>query len=539
MQFNSLHFIIPHIKNSALKIMTIKKIFTFLVCFSTQSLMFAEYQISKTNSIEPAAKIHQSENNDKIKFNLLKKNNVALNNRAEKNLFNVNSNDNKDLNEKSAKSDIEKNQSNKKINSLISSIEKENEEKSSDRTKTAEKDLKNSPLDLEREIDFSLQENASNKSDNVINFFESPLINRENKSLTTKAKQAILIDGTTKTILFEKNARTKMYPSSMTKMMTLYVLFKMLSDGKISQDEEFLTSQNAHIQDGSKMFIATGEKVKVHDIIRGIAITSGNDASVVVAENIAGSESAFAILMMDEAANLGLTNTNFENCTGLPNENHYSTAYDIAKIAINLWYNFPSFNKVFSEKSFTHNNITQSSFNTLLFKNAGVDGIKTGHTNAGGYGVAVTAQNFTKNKRFFLVINGCSSVKERNEEALKILTFADRNFQNYRVAPGNKIIGQATIWNGTEDFVNLILKDDITLTLDKSNIKKTNLTIEYSGPINAPIRKNDVIGKLIISVQGNDKQKLEFPLYAEKDVEKVGIIKRMINGMKLLIFGIY
>lgn len=370
-----------------------------------------------------------------------------------------------------------------------------------------------------------------------IKLLTSPLIKNDEILFSTKASEAILIDAETKTILYTKNAYKKFFPSSMTKMMTLYILFSSIRDGKCSLDSLFEVSHYAHKAPGSKMFLATGEKVTVNELINGIAIVSGNDASITVAENLVGSEEAFADFMMYEAERLGMNSTQFKNCTGLPNQEHFSSAYDIALLAVNLWYHFPEFQKRYSQTKFSHNEISQPTFNTLLFKKIGVDGIKTGHTDAGGYGVAVTAVDpYNKNKRYFLVINGCKSVKERTEEATRLLAFATRNFDNYKLFEKNQIVGYAKVVNGSQKFLPLYTKNAINISLEKSSFKKIKKSIIYTGPVIPPVQKDSNIGILRISVDGKF---IDYPLFASDSVRKVNIFKRIFNNLKYILFGEY
>lgn len=385
--------------------------------------------------------------------------------------------------------------------------------------------------------------NAENKkvvqNENVqpIKLFKSPLIQSDNVLFCTKAAEVILIDAETKTILYTKNAYQNFFPSSMTKMMTLYILFSNIRDKKCSLNSVFEVSNYAHKAPGSKMFLASGEKVTVNELINGIAIVSGNDASITVAENLIGSEEAFADLMMYEAKRLGMNNSEFKNCTGLPNPEHFSSAYDIAILAINLWYHFPEFQKRYSQTKFTHNDISQPTFNTLLFKKIGVDGIKTGHTDAGGYGVAVTAvDRYNENKRFFLVINGCKSVKERTEEATRLLAFASRNFDNYKLFEKNQTVGYARVINGSQKFLPLYIKDDINISLEKSSFKILKKCIIYKNPVISPIQKGEKVGVLRISV---GKKFIDYPLYALDTVQQVNVLKRIFNNLRYILFGEY
>jgi len=347
-------------------------------------------------------------------------------------------------------------------------------------------------------------------------------------------KEYILIDATTNTVLLSKNEKKKMYPSSMTKMMTLYILFDHIDSGKLKIDDIFTVSENAHRKQGSKMFLASGEQVSVNDLISGIIVVSGNDAALTVAENIAGSEEAFKTIIDEYLAKLGMRDTVFQNCTGWPNPDHFSSAHDIALLAMRLWKDFPQFNRRFSQTKFSHNNIKQRTFNDLLFHNKNIDGIKTGHTDAGGYGVAVTYRCMSNpDRRFFVVVNGARNEKERREDVMRLLSFAERNFGNYRLFQKDQIVKNIPLLNGVEKEVGAVLKDDIILSLDKADANKIRCFVTYDTPMNH-IQKGEKIAELAVRI-GNTEKK--YNLYANRTVEEANIFIRCYNNIKYILFG--
>ena len=366
-----------------------------------------------------------------------------------------------------------------------------------------------------------------NYSDFIKNYYNT-------SKITTGAKEFILVDGVTNTVLLCKNEKQKMYPSSMTKMMTLYILFDYIDSGKLKLNDEFSVSNYAHNKQGSKMFLSSGEKVSVDDLINGIIVVSGNDAAITVAENISGSEMAFKDLMQDYAKEIGMQNSHFNNCTGWPDEEHFSSAYDIMLLAMNLWQKFPLFNSRFAQKKFAHNGITQTTYNDLMFKNKNVDGIKTGHTDAGGYGVAATYKCPSNPKRrLFLVINGTKNEKERREEALHLFTFAERNFGNYVLFKKHQKVKDIAVVNGTEKFVGAELNEDIVLSLDRKLLNKIKCYIVYNRPLQ-DVKKGDKIATLQIKL---DNEMKSYDLYADKTIDQTNIFMRFINGIRYILFG--
>ncbi|HSK39613.1 MAG TPA: D-alanyl-D-alanine carboxypeptidase family protein, partial [Arenibaculum sp.] len=246
-------------------------------------------------------------------------------------------------------------------------------------------------------------------------------------SIDTIARQAVLIDATTGTVLFEKNADERMPTSSMSKIMTMYMVFDAIKQGHLSLDDTLHVSEGAWRMQGSKMFVELGNPIPVEDLIRGVIIQSGNDASVVLAEGLAGSESEFATRMTQRAHELGLTASNFTNATGWPDDDHYSTASDLAKLSDRIIADFPEFYHYYSETEFTYHDIKQGNRNPLLYRNMDVDGLKTGHTEAAGYGLAASAER--NGRRLILVVNGLSDMQARADESARLLEWGFREFE--------------------------------------------------------------------------------------------------------------
>ena len=350
----------------------------------------------------------------------------------------------------------------------------------------------------------------------------------------TEAKQAILMDFATNKVLFEKNADEKMGPSSMTKIMTAYLMFDALKEGEFDLDSKFSVSKNAWKTIGSKTFLEPNDTVTLNDLLQGIVVQSGNDACVVVAEGFSGSTDAFAVEMNEKAQKLGLKNTHYTNPHGLTDEKHYTSARDLAILSKSLIETHPEFYHYFSQKEFTYNKIRQSNRNFLLNDaGLGVDGLKTGHTEAAGYGIVVSASR--KNSRLIAVVNGLSSSRGRIEEARKLLSYGFANFKNFKLFSKGEIIANVNIWGGKRDRVAAIAKQTIEiLTARRVKARKAlELKIKYIEPLFAPIKQGDEIAKFQIIEEG--KLLSEIPLYAEKNVAKAGIIKELKDKIKFLI----
>lgn len=350
----------------------------------------------------------------------------------------------------------------------------------------------------------------------------------------TPARQAILIDVATGTVLFSKNADERMPPASMSKLMTAYMVFERLADGRLSLDDEFPVSERAWRKGGSKMFVEVGKRVRVEDLLRGIIVQSGNDACIVVAEGLSGSEQAFAEEMTKKADEIGLTDSNFRNASGWPDPDHYMSARDLARLATRLVQDFPQFYPIYSEKEFTFAGIKQGNRNPLLYKNMGADGLKTGHTEESGYGL--TASAVRDGRRLVLVVNGLESVTQRARESERLLQWGFREFKNYPLFKAGETVAEADVWLGKTGSVPLLLETPLTLTLSRKDRQEMNVTVNYDGPIPAPIAKGAQVATLRIAAPGLEAP-VERPLIAGADIDQLGFVGRIGAALQHLLLG--
>ena len=349
----------------------------------------------------------------------------------------------------------------------------------------------------------------------------------------SNAKQAVLIDADTGYVLYEKNADELTAPSSMSKMMTIYLIFEKLQNGTLSLTDQLEVSKAAWAKRGSRMFLEENSQVSVEDLLRGIIVQSGNDACVVIAEAFSGTEENFSEELNIKAREIGLENSNFTNSTGWPDEGHLSTARDLSIIAIKTVQNFPEYYHFYAEESFEYNGINQRNRNTLLNKPVGVDGLKTGHTEAGGYGLAASA--LRKNQRLIMVINGLTSNKERTAEAIKLLEWGYRNFTNFDLLKEGMTVLQAKVWLGDKKTVPLIIDKDTKITIPSKSRDKLQFKIEYDSPISAPIEEGAKIAELEITAPGIDS--LRIPLYAGSTITSLGPLSKLLSVVDYLVWG--
>lgn len=352
--------------------------------------------------------------------------------------------------------------------------------------------------------------------------------------LETAAKQVLLIDFTTGVILLEKNADEPMYPSSMTKIMTAYLIFEQLKHGNIQMSTAFPVSEKAWRMGGSKMFVPLNAMVSIQDLLKGIIIHSGNDACIVAAEGLAGTEENFAAMMTEKAREMGAQLTTFRNASGWPDPEHMTTARDLTIISHRLISDFPEFYGMFGEKEYVFNNIRQWNRNPLLYKNIGCDGIKTGHTDAGGYGIVASV--LQGNRRLILVVNGLPTEQARANEVLKLITWGIQTFDNYTLFKPGDVVDAIPVWLGTENFVEATVPHDIVMTLPKLSRKGLKVDIVYDTPISAPVPKGTEIGKLVVSLPSQELP-IEFPLVTAKSVGRAGFFKRIKDSFSYLIWG--
>ncbi|WP_193370668.1 D-alanyl-D-alanine carboxypeptidase family protein [Pelagibius marinus] len=352
-------------------------------------------------------------------------------------------------------------------------------------------------------------------------------------TIETQAEEAFLVDFDTGAVLLNKNGDQRMPPSSMSKMMTAYMVFESLDSGRLSLDDKLTVSEKAWRKGGSKMFVEVGNQVRVEDLLRGVIIQSGNDACIVLAEGLAGSEEAFAEQMTARAQEMGLTGSNFVNATGWPDDNHYVTARDLATLARRIIVDHPEHYHYYSEKEFTWADIRQGNRNPLLYRNIGADGLKTGHTEAAGYGLtASAAQN---GRRLILVVNGLPSVQARADESERLMSWGFREFNNYALFKSGDTVDEAAVWLGAEDTVPLVVADDLTVTLPRSDRNGMQVSVVYDSPIPAPIPAGQEIAKLRVSWPGGVP--VEVPLQAGEDVEQLGPLGRIAASIKFLLLG--
>ncbi|MDR0678504.1 MAG: D-alanyl-D-alanine carboxypeptidase [Holosporaceae bacterium] len=360
-----------------------------------------------------------------------------------------------------------------------------------------------------------------------------PLSKKAKMDQLISAKQAILIDYETGDCLFKKCADEPCVPSSMTKLMTLYLLFSAISSDRIKLDDEFPVSEAAQKIKGSRSFLQAGTMVKVEDLIRSVVVHSGNDACIVVAEGMAGDVEAFAEEMNEKAKEFGLKNTNFVNPTGMPDEEHFSSVRDLAIRSRRIISDFPQFYHYFSEKTFTINSITQQNRNTLLGNSLNVDGLKTGKTNSGGYGIAASASN--DGKRLIVVVNGCKTSRARATDANRLLALGFKEFTPLKIAEAGKQISQVSVWLGLKDKVGLCPHEDIVATMPKKYKNQLKVEIKFMEPVEAPVALGAKLGELVYRYGNVTSQK--YDLFAQESIGRANFFQRAKLSLKHLIFG--
>ena len=353
--------------------------------------------------------------------------------------------------------------------------------------------------------------------------------------IDTDAKMAVVIDADTGKVLFEKNKDKKTYPASMTKIMTILIVFEKLSNGTLMLDDKFLVSERAwREREGSSMFVEVNKEIRVEDLLRGIIVQSGNDACIVIAENIAGTEEAFAQLMTEKAIEIGLVNTNFSNSTGMHNSKNYSTVYELALLSQYLINNFPEHYHLFSETTFTWEEIEQKNRNPLLYKNIGADGLKTGYTSMSKYGLAASAvQN---NRRVISVANGFESKQKRSQGSSRLITWAFREFDNIKLFNKNSEVGLVKIKGASKNESSVSTLNEILITVSKS--KKDTISFNII-PIDivAPVKSGEIAAQLEVIVPKEDP--IYFDLISTNDVKQTNFIMRFINMIYNFILSLF
>ena len=366
-------------------------------------------------------------------------------------------------------------------------------------------------------------------------------LSNANAAFEINARTAILQDYLSGEILYEKDPDKSIYPASMTKIMTAIVTFDLLKSGDLDLDDKFIVSENAWRLSSagySSMFIMVGDEVSVENLLKGIIVASGNDACVALAEGIAGTEEEFAILMTSKAKEIGMENTNFANASGINNTENVSTVRDIMLMSNYLIKEFPEEYKYFSEKDFTWDRtggdpITQGNRNPLLYKSLGVDGIKTGYLALERYSLASSV--YRNGRRLIAVGSGFDTKNSRSKESAKLLTWGLTNFDLIEIAKNDLPITKLDVWHGKEKFVNAYVKTNIYKTIPKARKKFLKVSINYVGPIQAPIKKNDVLGKLVVTYK--DEFVEEYELLAFEDVKKLNVLSKLIKSINFLIWG--
>jgi D-alanyl-D-alanine carboxypeptidase (penicillin-binding protein 5/6) len=362
-----------------------------------------------------------------------------------------------------------------------------------------------------------------------------------NAAFDVKARTVILQDYLSGEILFEKDADKSIYPASMTKIMTTIIAFDLIRSGDLNLDEKFLVSENAWRLSSagySSMFIMVGDEVSVENLLKGIIIASGNDACVALAEGIAGTEDEFAVMMTAKAKEIGMENTNFANSSGINNTENVSTVRDIMLMSRYLIKEFPKEYKYFAEKEFTWDRtggdpITQGNRNPLLYKSLGADGIKTGYLAVEKYSLASSVER--NGRRLIAVGSGFNTKNDRSRESSKLLTWGLTNFDLVEITKANTPIEDIDVWLGKKSTVKTYIKNDIYKTIPKAKKRLLKVSLNYNGPIQAPIKKDDILGKLKLSYDGELIE--EYDLLAYENVKKLNVFSRLMKSINFLIWG--
>ncbi len=361
--------------------------------------------------------------------------------------------------------------------------------------------------------------------------FASPALAATETSMDSPAKQAIVVDYNTGTVLYEKNADERMPTSSMSKVITMLEVFDGLKTGQINLDQTFTVSEKAWRMGGSKMFVEVGKQVRVEDLIRGVIVQSGNDATVVLAEGLAGSEGAFADHLNARAKELGMTNSHFMNASGWPDEDHYSTARDLSILAAAIIRRYPEYYPYYSEKEFTFNDIKQGNRNPLLYRNIGADGIKTGHTEAGGYGLI--GSGVQTGRRVIVVVNGLENMQQRADESARLLEWGLQRFSNHVLFAKGQSVEEIPVVMGTQTSLGVTVPEDLLVTVPNNGLEKVKITLEYNTPLIAPLQAAQQIGTVKVEVP--DLGIATRSLVTSQAVERQGFFAAALSKIKFLL----
>ena len=367
-------------------------------------------------------------------------------------------------------------------------------------------------------------------------------IAKASSDVPTVADYVFVTDFSSGRVLMEKQHNLPMKPASMAKIMTTYIVFDRIAEGSLALSDQFVVSEKAWKMGGSRSFLQAGRSYSLDELLHGVIIQSGNDAAVVIAEGISGSEENFVAEMNMTAKKLGMTKTRFTNSTGWPHPDLTTTAEDLGILATAMIRNFPAetypdLYPIYGKKTYTLNKIKQGNRNPLLYgksaANNGVDGLKTGYTSESGYGLVASAER--DGQRVIMVLNGMKSKKERSSESRRLMDFIFREYRNYNFFTAGEVIDQAEVWLGEARHVSLVLEDGFSKVLSRSERAKTELSVNWSGPVPAPITKGQKIGELVIKTEGKTTDTV--PLLAAEDVRQLGMLDRIGEALKYLIFG--
>jgi len=351
-------------------------------------------------------------------------------------------------------------------------------------------------------------------------------------SFDSSAKNVLLIDFDTNQVLFSKNEDEKIYPASMSKLMTLYILFDSLDKGIVSLEDKFSVSRNAYQKEGSTIYAELGTEISVENLIKGIVVSSGNDACIIVAEALSGSEQNFVQQMNYYALEMDLNNSNFKNSSGLHDIDHFTTLEDLVRLAKFIISDFPEYYSFFADRSFTWNNITQYNRNNLLKSDLGIDGLKTGYTSESGFGIIVSSKK--NDRRLIGIVVGLDNVDKRTAEITRLINYGYRGFKDYSIFKGNQIIDYATVWKGKINNLPLIVDYDLNLLLDIPGRRSIRVEYRYSEPLYAPIIKGDAVGTMEVIIPG--RKNIELNLLAGENINKVNFFSGFIKSFDYFLY---
>jgi D-alanyl-D-alanine carboxypeptidase (penicillin-binding protein 5/6) len=360
-----------------------------------------------------------------------------------------------------------------------------------------------------------------------------PAVPGPESGIETQAKEAYIVEVDTGTVLLAKNADARFPPASMSKMMTAYVVFGMLKDGRAKLTEQLPVSERAWRLGGSKMFVPLGAHISIDDLLQGMLVDSGNDACLVLAEGLAGSEQAFVARMNETAKKLGLKDSHFDNVTGLPDPNEWVTARDLATLAVRTIRDFPQYYHYYSQPTFTFGTIKQGNRNPLLYDDIGADGLKTGYTKASGYGL--TGSLAQGRRRIILVVGGLPTMRARAQESQRLAEWALRAFADYTLFKRGETVDEAPVWLGAAPHVPLTVGHDLVVTLPRGALKHVQVTARYDSPIPAPVAEGRVVGNLVVTAPGMPEQQV--PLVAAAHVDRMDAFGRIATLAGYLIWG--